>query len=133
MNDRRTFLKSTLAVAAGLSLGVVGNVSAETGPFPSGVVYTESDPGMWSEKVAIHVPQVSVDGGKVTIETKHSMSEDHYIVRHTLVSGDGRVVGYQVFTPRDTPKSTYAIPGKGEYYATSFCNLHDFWVTKFTI
>jgi len=132
MSDRRNFLKSTVALAVGLSLGSIP-ASAETGPFPSGVVYTEADPGMWSNKVKSHVPQVSTDGGKVTIETNHPMSVDHYIVRHTLVTADGRVVGSQVFTPKDKPKSTYAIPGSGEYYATSFCNLHDFWVTRFTI
>ncbi len=132
MSDRRTFLKSTVAVAAGLALGAT-NVSAETGPFPSGVVYTAEDPGMWDKKVGSHAPQVSVDGDKLTIETKHPMSADHYIVRHTLVSSDGKVVGYQVFSPDGTPKSTYATPAKGEYFATSFCNLHDFWVTKVTI
>ena len=132
MSDRRQFLKTTLAVAAGLAVSGI-NASAETGPFPSGVVYTEADPGMWKAKVGSHAPQVSVDGGKVTIETRHGMSKDHYIVRHTLVTSDGKVVGSQVFTPEDKPISSYAIPGKGEYYATSFCNLHDFWVTKFTI
>ena len=132
MSDRRQFLKMTVAVAAGLAVSGI-NASAETGPFPSGVVYTEADPGMWKGKVGSHAPQVSVDGGKVTIETKHGMSKAHYIVRHTLVTGDGKVVGSKVFTPDDKPVSSYAIPGKGEYYATSFCNLHDFWVTKFTI
>ena len=132
MSNRRQFLKTTMAVAAGLAVTGI-NASAETGPFPSGIVYTEADPGMWKEKVGSHAPQVSVDGGKVTIETKHGMSKDHYIVRHTLVTSDGKVVGFKVFTPEGKPVSSYAIPGKGEYYATSFCNLHDFWVTKFTI
>lgn len=132
MSDRRQFLKIALTAAAGVAVGGV-NASAETGPFPSGVVYTESDPGMWKKKVGSHLPQVSVDGDKVIIETRHGMSKDHYIVRHTLVAGDGTVIGSKVFTPDGKPISSYAIPGKGDYFATSFCNLHDFWVTKFTI
>jgi superoxide reductase len=132
MSNRRIFLKSALALAAGLSLGV-GKVQAETGPFPSGIVYTAEDPGMWASKVKTHVPQVRVDGGTVSVQTKHPMSVDHYIVRHTVVSADGKVVGSQVFTPESSPTSTYTITEKGEYYATSFCNLHDFWVVKFTV
>jgi superoxide reductase len=132
MNDRRVFLKSALAVAAGLSLGV-GRASADTGPFPSGIVYTAEDPGMWAGKVKTHLPEVSVESGMVKVTTRHPMSADHYIVRHTVVSADGKVVGSQVFTPDSKPTSSYANVQKGEYYATSFCNLHDFWVTKFTV
>ncbi|WP_319584768.1 desulfoferrodoxin family protein [uncultured Pseudodesulfovibrio sp.] len=132
MSNRRVFLKSALALAAGLSLGV-HKASAETGPFPSNIVYTADDPGQWDKKVGTHAPQVTVADGKVTIQTKHPMSSAHYIVRHTLVGADGTVLGAQVFTPEDKPESSYDIPAKGEYYATSFCNLHDFWVTKFTV
>ncbi|WP_207263582.1 desulfoferrodoxin family protein [Desulfovibrio sp. Huiquan2017] len=132
MSSRRIFLKSALALAAGLSLGV-RKASADTGPFPSNIVYTAEDPGQWAKKAAIHLPQVSMADGKLTVRTKHSMSADHFIVRHTVVGADGKFFGAQVFTPGDKPVSTYDLPPKGEYYATSFCNLHDFWVTKFTV
>lgn len=132
MSDRRVFLKSALALAAGLSLGA-GRAAADTGPFPSGVVYTAEDPGMWAAKAAIHLPQVTVEGDTVTLHTNHPMSAEHFIVRHTVVSADGTVAGFQVFTPESEPRSTYTITKKGDYYATSFCNLHDFWVAKFTI
>ncbi|BCS87131.1 desulfoferrodoxin family protein [Pseudodesulfovibrio sediminis] len=132
MSNRRVFLKSALALAAGLSLGV-GKAAAETGPFPSGVVYTADDPGMWAGKVKTHLPQVNVMDGKVTVETMHPQSQKHFIVRHTVVGMDGKVVGTQVFSPDKEPKSSYEITKRGEYYATSFCNLHDFWVTKFTV
>ena len=132
MSNRRVFLKSALALAAGLSLGV-HKASADTGPFPSNIVYTADDPGIWTKKAAIHLPQVSMADGKLTVQTKHSMSAAHYIVRHTVVGADGKVIGATVFTPEDKPVSTYDLPAKGEYYATSFCNLHDFWVTKFTV
>ncbi|EGB13643.1 hypothetical protein DND132_0426 [Pseudodesulfovibrio mercurii] len=132
MSNRRVFLKSALALAAGLSLGV-RRASADTGPFPSNIVYTADDPGQWAKKAPIHLPQVSMADGKLTVQTKHPMSAAHYIVRHTVVGADGKVIGAQVFTPEDKPVSTYDLPPKGEYYATSFCNLHDFWVTKFTV
>ena len=132
MSSRRRFLKTTLAVTAGLVLEG-SKVIAGSGPFPTGVVYTEEDPGMWSEKVKSHAPQVTISGGQITIETKHGMSKDHYIVRHTLVTNDGKVVGFKVFTPEDKPVSSYEVSGKGQYYATSFCNLHDFWVTQFNV
>lgn len=132
MSSRRNFLKSAFIVTAGLSLGV-NEVSAGTGPFPSGIVYTKDDPGMWSKKVGSHAPLTSVNGMDVTVTTEHPMSADHYIVRHTLVSADGTVVGSQTFSPNSNPVSHYVVPRRGVYYATSFCNLHDFWVTKFTV
>ncbi|MFH1912851.1 MAG: desulfoferrodoxin family protein [Pseudomonadota bacterium] len=132
MNHRRIFLKSALALAAGVSLWG-GSAAADSGPFPSGVVYTAEDPGMWAAKVAIHLPLVSVEGETVTLRTDHPMSPDHFIVRHTVVRADGVVVGFQVFTPESSPVSTHTIAQKGEYYATSFCNLHDLWVAKFIV
>jgi len=132
MGSRRKFLKSSMVVVAGLSFGV-NNASAGKGALPSGIVYTKDDPGMWSKKVGSHAPQASVDGMDITLSTKHPMSIDHYIVRHTLVGADGTVIGSQVFYPDGEPVSNYTVPGKGIYYATSFCNLHDFWVTKFTV
>jgi superoxide reductase len=132
MSDRRVFLKSALALAAGLTLGA-GRAEAASGPYPTGIVYTADDPGMWAAKAAIHVPIVTVDGDAVTLLTNHPMSEDHFIVRHTVVSAGGTVVGSQVFTPESKPQSTYIVKEKGEYYATSFCNLHDFWLTRFTV
>ncbi len=130
MLNRRDALKAMAVAAVGLSISST-NAIAETGPFPSGVVYTKDDPGMWAGKVATHAPKVTVEGGRLTIETQeHPMEEKHFIVRHTLVDADGKVVGYQTFFPGDKPKSMYADPGKGTFYATSYCNQHDFWVTK---
>ena len=60
------------------------------------------------------------------------MSAEHYIVRHTLVSSDGEVLGTKTFSPSDNEAvSVYELETVPEHiYATSFCNLHDFWVTK---
>lgn len=128
--NRRDLLKSMAMATAGVAVTSIP-VQAETGPFPSGVVYTEADPGMWAGKVATHAPKVTLKGGRLTIETQeHPMVEEHFIVRHTLVDADGKVLGYQTFFPGDKSKSVYADPGKGTFYATSYCNQHDYWVTK---
>jgi len=83
-----------------------------------------------------HLPLVSVKDKKVTILTKHPMSEKHYIVRHTLVAADGTVLGEKTIYPTDKKaESDYELPdGHGSVlYATSFCNKHDFWVAAVKI
>ncbi|MDI6745061.1 MAG: desulfoferrodoxin family protein [Thermodesulfovibrionales bacterium] len=110
--------------------------SAEAGSDFPGIIYTEKKPGKWKEKVGGHAPKVSVEGKKITIATKHPMTEKHYIVRHTLVDEHGKVIGEKTFYPTDKEAvSTYELPDgfKGGLYATSFCNLHDLWVTKIDV
>jgi len=136
MNDRRDFLKKSVFLAAGMVAAGSSTVFACQGNFPPGIVYTKDNPGKWAKKVGSHAPKVKVDGKKVTLTTSHPMSEKHYIVRHTLVSADGKVFGSKTFQPSDKEAvSTYELPsdhGPG-LYATSFCNLHDFWLTEFTV
>ncbi|MGR3302471.1 MAG: desulfoferrodoxin family protein [Candidatus Scalindua sp.] len=140
MSNRRAFLKSSLAVAAGMAIGQVSPVSADSVSFPKGVVYTKQNPGKWSKKVGGHLPKVKVEGNKVTVTTTHGMTDEHYIVRHTLVSRNGDVLGEKTFSPSDAEaKSVFELPNvNSKYvwdtttlYATSFCNKHDLWVTEF--
>ncbi len=130
MSNRRDFLKASLAVAAGVSAGNITIASAASGALPAGVIYTKENPGKWAKKVKSHLPVVTVDGGRVTVETKHGMSEKHFIVRHTIVAADGEVLGEKTFYPSDEEaKSVFELPaGKKALYATSFCNKHDMWV-----
>ncbi|MDR4506446.1 MAG: twin-arginine translocation signal domain-containing protein [Candidatus Scalindua sp.] len=141
MSNRREFMKTTAAIAVG---AVVGNVSpvmaAGSCSFPAGIVYSSEKPGKWSGKEKGHAPVVTVEGNKVTVTTKHGMSDAHYIVRHTVVSQDGEVIGEKTFSSSDTEaKSEFELPGgvsryawvRSTLYATSFCNLHDLWVTQF--
>ncbi|MBW1782399.1 MAG: twin-arginine translocation signal domain-containing protein [Deltaproteobacteria bacterium] len=135
MISRRAFLKGSLLVAGAMVVGRSGTALAASGSFPSNIVYTREDPGIWASKVESHAPKVNVEGNRVTVTTDHTMSKKHYIVRHTLVSADGNVIGGKAFSPSDKKAvSTYELPaGAGsKFYATSFCNLHDFWVTEFT-
>jgi len=136
MHERRDFLKASLALAAGVALSSASRSFASTGSFPAGVVYTADNPGQWAAKVGSHAPEVTKAGKTITVATKHPMSEIHYIVRHTLVAENGTVIGAMTFAPEDKEAiSTFELPNDAgsRVYATSFCNLHDFWVTEFTL
>jgi len=64
------------------------------------------------------------------------MSAIHYIVRHTLVTADGTVLGEHTFSGSDEKAvSTVTLPDgfSGKLIATSFCNLHDLWVSEMTV
>ena len=135
MKNRREFLKGSLLMAGALVVGGSASAFASPEAYPSGIVYTKDNPGKWANKVGSHAPEVKIDGEKVTLTTRHPMSEKHYIVRHTLVSSDGKVLGSKTFYPSDKEAvSTYKLPSNSgsKLYATSFCNRHDFWVTEIT-
>lgn len=135
MTDRRTFIKGGLVAASAMALSSVDFVQASSAPYTN-VVYTAANPGRFAKKVGSHLPSITVEGSTVTLFTKHGMSEKHFIVRHTLVLSDGTVVGAKVFTGKDAEaKSTYELPAgyKGKVFATSFCNLHDFWLNEVTV
>jgi superoxide reductase len=135
MSNRRDFLKGSLVAGSALLLTGVTSANATSASFTN-IVYTSDNPGKWGKKVGSHLPSITVDGSKVTVFTKHGMAEKHYIVRHTLVLEDGTVVGAKVFGPTDKEaKSSYELPAgyKGKFFATSFCNLHDFWVNEATV
>jgi superoxide reductase len=144
MNNRRNFIKSTLVVASGLAISgtafAKGNLPApkkEKSPKFSGIIYSAKDQGDWEGKAGSHAPKITMNGSKVTILTDHGMSERHFIVRHTLVTPKGEVLGTQTFYPNEDEKalSTHDLPEaySGKLYATSFCNKHDFWVTEFEV
>ena len=130
MTTRRNFLKGAAASAI-IAISSRSKAEASYTPF-AGVIYTSDSPGQWAQKVGGHAPIISKNGQKVTISTKHPMSASHFIVRHTLVLADGTVVGSKTFAPTDTQAvSTFDLPaGASKFYATSFCNIHDFWVTE---
>ena len=150
MSERREFLK---LVAAGPAGALLLPLFAETGPgtlaadvecaagvlgkLPENIIYTKERPGMWKGKEGSHIPSAEVkkaDGGvTIKLENKHGMSEAHYIVRHTVVTECGKVLGAKTFTWKDQPVSTHEIKlaadGKCEHvFVLSYCNLHDLWL-----
>ena len=131
MNDRRDFLKAAAAVSL-VTLTSGQMAFASEGSAYTNIIYTKDNPGKWAGKEGSHAPQVTVTGSTVAIMTKHPMSSDHFIVRHTLVLEDGTFVNAMTFTPADKPESAFDLPPgyKGKIYVTSFCNLHDFWLTE---
>jgi superoxide reductase len=136
MNNRREFLiKGSATMVSLLAMGTVKPAQATEKSF-TGIVYTKENPGKWRKKVGSHLPSIHIENGRVNLSTKHPMSARHYIIRHTLVLEDGTVVGAKTFYP-DTEKATsdHTLPAgyKGKIYATSFCNLHDFWVNEATV
>lgn len=133
-NNRRSFLKGALSAAAVATVTAATSTNALASSHTSmmGIVYTKDNPGKWAKKVGGHLPTIKVDGQNIIVDTDHGMSAKHFIVRHTLVSKDGEVLGVKTFTPDDDATSTYTLPAgyKGKLYATSFCNKHDFWLAE---
>jgi superoxide reductase len=73
---------------------------------------------------------------KRPVLTPHGMGEKHYIVKHTVLTTDGKLIGEKTFAPTDTAaESSFPIPDgfKGTLWVTSFCNIHDLWLTEFTV
>lgn len=134
MQYRRDFLKTTATTASLLAISSIPQAAAAADMKFKNIIYTQDDPGRWEGKQGAHVPQVMVTGSKVAVVTKHPMSNEHFIVRHTLVLANGAYVGSKTFTPTDKPQSEYELPTgyKGKFYVTSFCNLHDFWLAEVT-
>ena len=134
MQKRRDFLKISLVTSAGLVAATVLPASAAQDSKETIFAYAQDHQGRWEGKAGSHAPVVTIEGDKVTMETKHGMSEAHYIVKHSLRDSSGNVLGEQVFFSQDKKAiSTYVIEGKyTELYALSFCNIHDLWVTQFS-
>jgi superoxide reductase len=133
MKGRREFIKGSLAAAGAMVVAGVGRLEAKT-TFPEGLVYSKDLPQRWAGKAGLHAPKVTVEDGTVKIVTSHPMTEAHYIVKHTLVTPEGKVLGDKTFSFKDAvAESSFTLPAgfKGPLWATSFCNIHDLWLTEF--
>jgi len=135
MKGRREFLKGSLVVAGMAVAGGAVRVQAAS-TFPVGLIYTKEAPGRWAGKEGSHSPKMTVEGWNVKVVTSHPMSEKHFIVKHTLLTPEGKIIGEKNFANTDpAAESSYKLPEgfKGPLWAASFCNLHDLWVTELTI
>lgn len=144
MDNRRNFLKSASiavpgSIAAAFMATGCNTASNEVecaaniiGCLPANVIYSAANPGIWKGKAGSHAPAVS----NGTIVTKHGMSPEHYIVRHSLVTLEGESVFTHTFAYDDKDAvSRFDITKvkAGKYLAFSFCNKHDLWVSEVTV
>jgi superoxide reductase len=135
MNERREFLKGILVVAGAAAVGSAMQVQAAS-TLPIGFIYTKESPGRWAGREGSHAPKVTVEGRNVKVVTPHRMTEIHFIVKHTLVTPEGKFIGEKSFANTDpAAESSYELPDgfKGTLWATSFCTLHDLWLTELTV
>jgi superoxide reductase len=136
--DRRDFLYYLPAATATATLTTMSSSASavEVSDLPpKNVIFSQQNAGVWDAKKASHVPKVELVNGKVVVSTDHGQTENHYIVRHTLVLGDGEFVGAKTFSHEDDPVSEYKLPAgyNGKLYATSYCNKHDLWVSELKV
>jgi len=146
--DRRNFItRGGLGIAAAIAAsGCTLGGSASNSSMAGGVFYTKENPGRWSaqKKIDGHLPVVELNKStkELIVTTNHGMkSFDHYIVKHMLLDSNFKFLTEKVFKvgTHTKPISKYlltkdALKGySGAIYALSVCNLHDTWMTKFTI
>ena len=135
MKERREFLKGSLVLAGAAIVGGAVPVQAAS-TFPVALIHTKEAPGRWAGKEGAHAPKVTVEGRNVRVVTPHPMTQKHFIVKHTLVTAEGKFIGEKTLENTDpAAESSYELPEgfRGILWATSFCNLHDLWLTEFTI
>ena len=93
---------------------------------------TELVPGATDGALEKHVPAVTVDGSKVTVqvgEVEHPMMEEHFI-QFIVLETEG---GFQKKTlkPGDKPAAEFIVAdGDKAVAAYEYCNLHGLWVKE---
>ncbi|MGC4019591.1 MAG: desulfoferrodoxin family protein [Muricomes sp.] len=89
-------------------------------------------PGSVDAAVEKHVPVVTVDGNKVTVEVgsvAHPMVDEHYIEWITITTKTG-AQGKEL-KPGDEPKAEFILADGDEFVsALEHCNLHGLWEAK---
>ena len=103
---------------------------------PEVVVFTRENPGPWTGKEDVHLPQITFEktesGLQVTVAVNHEMNAEklHYIMWIKLHDGEDILIGEKSFQAVD--KKAEAIfeiqsaPARLKAYA--MCNLHGLWL-----
>jgi superoxide reductase len=135
MKGRRDFLKGSVIFAGAAIIGNAGRLHAAM-EFSAGLIYTQQAQQRWTGKEGARVPKVTLEGKVIKVVTPHPMNAEHYIVKHTLVTHEDKVLGDKTFANTDNAaESSHTLPEgfKGTLLVTSFCNIHDFWLVEFTV
>jgi superoxide reductase len=142
--DRRRFAVGTLggSVLAAFTAAIGrAHPAAADGPRqgPVGpqenILFSETDYGHWGDWVSLHVPQVKLDGGVLTVTTPHPQSDEHYIVSHAVVLAGGVFLSRETFSSSQQPVSQHPLPKgyAGGVTVISNCNRHDTWVKTLVV
>ena len=79
-----------------------------------------------------HVPKITIDGNKVTVDigvsmgTPHPMTEEHWIMWIELNCKDN-CYKRKFLKPGDEPKATFVVASTEGIWAREYCNLHGLW------
>ena len=111
----------------------IGEKTACT-PKCCGEPMTLLEPNTTDAAVEKHVPAVTVDGNKITVQvgsTLHPMTEEHHIAFICLETSFGRQLRY--LNPGDEPKAVfYMAEGDEAVSVYAYCNLHGLWEKDLT-
>lgn len=92
----------------------------------------EMIPGTSDGAAEKHVPAVSVDGNRVSVqigETIHPMMEAHYIEWILIETKKG--TQRRNLTPSDEPKASFLLEADDELVAVyAYCTLHGLWESR---
>lgn len=79
-----------------------------------------------------HVPKITIDGNKVTVDvgvsmgTPHPMTKEHWIMWIELICTDD-CYKRKFLKPGDEPKTTFVVADTSSLKAREYCNLHGLW------
>ncbi len=86
-------------------------------------------PGTVDAAVEKHLPVVSVEGSKVTVQVgsvEHPMLPEHFIEWIVLETSTGSQM--KALTPGEKPQAVFALAdGEKAVAAYAYCNLHGLW------
>ena len=81
-----------------------------------------------------HVPKITIDDNKVTVDvgismgTPHPMTEEHYIMWIELICKDN-CYKRQMLAPGMEPKAIFMVADTSGLKSREFCNLHGLWTS----
>ncbi len=79
-----------------------------------------------------HVPKITIDGNKVTIDvgismgSPHPMTAEHWIMWVELICKDD-CYKRKFLKPGDEPKATFVVADTTGLRAREYCNIHGLW------
>ena len=79
-----------------------------------------------------HVPKITIDGNKVTVDVgvsanmAHPMTDEHWIMWIELNCKDN-CYKRKFLNPGDEPKATFVVADTEGIWAREYCNLHGLW------